>query len=247
MSDNLKQVRLEIIKHIVNSFHIKEFIADTLYATGLKDSKFQNAKGMFAWNKPYSEVEKMEQIFDGIIVFHANTNAWKFPLIYDEKTQIIFLLMSENNLNQKRKQKITEINPPHYSKILSEINQPYSNQISLLPKEVTNPIPILNKFITDERINTLPEGLKLAIVSCQHLQGDLLKVTCALFDKNLLLIDNEVDWSSYIDLNYDSDNITTKLEQKIQDVNANTLVMNTLKENLISLKQDVKINTTTEI
>lgn len=248
MENILDDIRPEIIKHLVNSFNTKDFIADILYSGGIHNSRYQNAKGMFAWNKPYSEIDKMEQIFDDVIVFPANINAWDFPLVYDSKTQIVFLLMSENNLNQKRKQKVSEEHPPHYSKILCEINQPYSNQVPLFDEVAKNPINILSKFTSDGRINNLPQDIKIAIVSSQKIQGELLKVTGALFDKNLLLINDEVDWSSYIDNDYNSNSIVDEnIEKQINETNANTLIMNTMKESLISIKENINQNTINEI
>jgi hypothetical protein len=239
MNDILEEIRPEIIRHMVNSFNTKEFITDVLYSSGIQNSSYKNAVGMFAWNKPYSEIEKMEQLFDDILVFPASTNAWNFPLVYDKKTQIIFMLMSENNLNQRRKQKVTEEHSIHYSKILSGINQLYSNQIPLFRRKTKNPISILKQFSSDERIQELPEDIKLVIVSSQKIQGDLLKVSGALYDKNLLLIDKEADWSSFIDTDYDSNGLTTsKTQTQIAETNANTSMINTMKENLVTLKQN---------
>ena len=194
---------------------------------------------MFAWNKPYEEMAKMEKLFDDILVFPSNINAWTFPLVYDVQTQSIFLAMSEGNVNQKRKQKVSEEHPPHYSKILCEINQPYSNQVSLFEQQTQNPVNILKRFTSDPRINELPQDIKLVIVSGHTIQGELVKVSGALFDKNLQLIDNEVDWSSYIDTSYDSNSILNdKAEEQISKTNTNTEIMNTLKENLVSIKVD---------
>lgn len=146
--------------------------------------------------------------------------------------------MSENNLHQKRKQR--DINEKtHYSKILSAINQPYSNQMPFLPYDSEKPLNIIKKFTSDERIKNLPQDIKLVIVSSQKIQGELLKVSGALYDKNLLLIDDEVDWSSFIDTDYSSNNIIdTNIEAQITETNANTLILNTMKENLVTLKQN---------
>ncbi len=248
MENILDNIRPEIIKHLVNSFNTKDFIADILYSGGIHNSRYKNAIGMFAWNKPYCEISKMESIFDDVMVFSANINAWDFPLVYDTRTQIVFLLMGENNLNQKRKQKVSEEHPPHYSKILCEINQPYSNQVPLFNEETEKPSNILCKFTSDDRIKNLPQDIKLVIVSSQKISGELLKVTGALFDKNLLLINDEVDWSSYIDNDYSSSNIVDEnTEKRIIETNANTLIMNTMKESLISIKQNIDQNTINEI
>ena len=238
MNNTLESIRPEIIKHMVNSFNTKEFISDVLFSSGIQNSPYQNAKGMFAWNKPYNEIGKMEQMFDDVLVFTASINAWNFPLGYDKRTQIMFILMSENNLNQKRKQKVSDEHATHYSKVLSEINQPHSNQVPLFKCEPKNPISVLKKFTSDARINELPQDIKLAIISSQKIQGELLKVSGALYDKNLLLIDNELDWSSYIDTDYNTyDIIDTRIENQISEANANTLIFNEMKEDLVSLKQ----------
>lgn len=239
MNNTLENIRPEIIKYMVNSFNTKEFISDVLFFSGIQNSPYQNATGMFAWNKPYNEIGKMEQIFEDILVFPASINAWNFPLVYDKRTQIMFILMSENNLNQKRKQKVTDEHTTHYSKILSEINQTYSIQIPLIKYEPKNPINIIKKFTTDARIHELPQDIKLVIISSQKIQGELLKVSGALYDKDLILIDNEVDWSSLIDTNYDANSsVISRLENQVTDINANTLVMNMMKEDLVTLKQN---------
>ncbi len=181
MDNTLKNIRPEIIKHMVNSFNTKEFIADVLFLSGIQNSQYQNATGMFAWNKPYNEIGKMEQMFDDVFVFPANINAWNFPLVYDKRTQTIFILMSENNFNRKRKQKVFDEQTTHYSKILSEINQPHSNQIPLFECEPKNPINIIRKFTSDVRIHELPQNIKLVIVSSQKIQGELVKVTGVLY------------------------------------------------------------------
>ena len=173
MENILDNIRPEIIKHLVNSFNTKDFIADILYSGGIRNSRYKNAIGMFAWNKPYCEISKMESIFDDVMVFSANINAWDFPLVYDTRTQIVFLLMGENNLNQKRKQKVSEEHPPHYSKILCEINQPYSNQVPLFNEETEKPSNILSKFTSDDRIKNLPQDIKLVPVSSQKISGEL--------------------------------------------------------------------------
>lgn len=239
MNSTLENIRPEIIRHMVNSFNTKGFITDALFSSGIQNSPYQNAAGMFAWNKPYNEIGKMEQMFDDILVFPASINAWNFPLVYDKQTQIMFILMSENNLNQKRKQKVIDEHTIHYSKVLSEINQPYSNQVPLFKYESKNPIGIIKKFSSDARIQELPQDIKLAIISSQKIQGDLLKVLGALYDKNLLLIGEEADWSSFIDTDYDSNSLAaSKIEKQITEANANTLIMNTVKENLVTLKRN---------
>lgn len=239
MTNNLNDVRPEVIRHIVNSFNTKDFVSDILFTGGLQNSRYQNAKGMFAWNKPYTELEKMEQLFNNIIVFPASVNSWDFPLVYDEETQIVFLLMSENNLNQRRKQKITEEQPPHYSKVLSEINQILSNQLTFLKVEPKNPIEILSQYTDDNRIKQLSQNIKLAIVTCQTIHGDVFSVTVALYDKALMLIDDAIDWSSYIDTSYDSDSIIdAKTEKQIEETNANIILMREKQENLLSFKQE---------
>ncbi|MBY6950328.1 DUF5986 family protein [Clostridium botulinum] len=162
----------------------------------------ENGKYHEIWNYIFKNIKKNFSDFPYKCYKIFRGELWSFIVVYNEETNILYVLMKEQRIKQIKSQEDKEY---HYAKILNSINNDFNpeqrEQISIFPKDDNK-----EKYIEEDlerMLGDLNGKVKICVnILFSEKQGKVTNISGNVLDYNLDMIKSEC-WNRYLKADID--------------------------------------------